>query len=136
MDCNVHKLVADVALLAEGEVLLVRYADTAKYDGQKGWFLPDDFLAHGEHPEDAARRIVEEQAGVEVASPRLGEIESFGNGAWHLVFHYVAALDETVQVEPHGNVAEAAWFRLGALPRESETAHHGWPLEVLGRVLI
>src|SRR5205085_221376 len=57
------KLVADVAVVAEGEVLLVRYANTAKYDGQTGWFLPDDFLAHLEHPDDAARRIVREQTG-------------------------------------------------------------------------
>jgi ADP-ribose pyrophosphatase YjhB (NUDIX family) len=135
MDCKVHKLVADVALLAAGEVLLVRYADTSKYDGQKGWFLPDDFLDHGEHPENAARRIAHEQAGLEVSNPRLGEIESFGNGAWHLIFHYVAALDAAVPVEPQGNVAAADWFPLEELPPESETAHHGWPLEVLERVL-
>jgi hypothetical protein len=61
------KLVADLALIAEERVLLVGYADPSRYDGQRGWFLPDDFLAHGEHPDDATRRIVEEQSGL---SPR------------------------------------------------------------------
>lgn len=39
MDCTVHKLVADIALVAEDGVLLVRYRDTSGYDGQAGWFL-------------------------------------------------------------------------------------------------
>jgi len=135
MRCSVHKLVADVALVAADEVLFVRYRDTASYDRQAGWFLPDDHLAHLEHPDDGARRIVREQAGLEAVELRLGEIESFGDGAWHVVFHYVASLDEPAPVDPRGNVAEAAWFPLDELPPASEVAHHGWGLEVLGRVL-
>jgi ADP-ribose pyrophosphatase YjhB (NUDIX family) len=133
VECSVHKLVADVALIAEGHVLFVRYADPSKYDGQRGWFLPDDFLAHGEHPADAARRIVEDQSGLDAPALRLFQIESFGGEktAWHLVFHYRGELDEAAPVEPAGNVAEARWFALDALPPASEVAHHGWALEVL-----
>src|SRR5439155_603670 len=54
MDCTVHKLVADVAVLADRQVLLVRYQDTRNYDGQRGWFLPDDYLMFVEHPDGAA----------------------------------------------------------------------------------
>jgi len=54
MDCTVHKLVADVAVLADRQVLLVRYQDTRNYDGQRGWFLPDDYLMFVEHPDEAA----------------------------------------------------------------------------------
>ena len=32
-DCTVHSLICDVAVLAEGSVLMVRYEDMAKYDG-------------------------------------------------------------------------------------------------------
>ncbi len=137
MECSVHKLVADVALIAEGRVLLVRYADPSRYDGQRGWFLPDDFLAHGEHPEDAARRIVEEQSGRSAPALRLFQIESFGGQktAWHLVFHYRGELDAAAPVEPAGNVAEAEWFPLDDLPPASEVAHHGWALEVLETAL-
>jgi ADP-ribose pyrophosphatase YjhB (NUDIX family) len=129
------KLVADVAIVAEGEVLLVRYANTSKYDGQTGWFLPDDFLARGEHPDDAARRIVRDQTGLDVPELRLGEIESFENGGWHLVFHYVGGLAEPSPVAVVGNVAAAQWFELDALPPPSEVGHGGWCLEVIGRVL-
>jgi ADP-ribose pyrophosphatase YjhB (NUDIX family) len=135
VECAVHKLVTDVALVAEQRVLFVRYRDTAGYDGQRGWFLPDDYLAHLEHPDDAARRIVREQAAGLSAEPRLAEIESFGGGAWHLVFHYVAAVESASPVEATGNIAAAEWFPLDALPPAEEVAHHGWGLETLGRVL-
>ena len=131
------KLVADVAVLERNKVLLLRYEDTSKYDHQSGWFLPDDFLTELEHPEDAARRIAREQIGVDLPDVRLGEIESFGNGAWHLVFHYVARLDsarESTAVSPGPNVAETKWFPLDALPDPSTVAHEGWALDVLRRV--
>src|SRR5437762_12225115 len=92
--CTVHKLVADIALFSGRRVLLVKYRDVARYDGQRGWFLPDDFLVHEEHPQDAAKRIAREQTGVELEDARLSHIESFGNGAWHLIFHYRARSEE------------------------------------------
>ena len=129
------KLVADVALVAGDHVLFVRYRDTAKYDGEAGWFLPDDFLVRPEHPDEAARRILREQAGLEDVELQLAEIEAFDGEAWHLVFHYLAAIDEPVEVAAAGNVADAKWCPLGDLPDAAETAHHGWALDVLSRVL-
>ena len=135
MECRVHKLVADVAPLSGGRVLLVRYRDTSRYDGQRGWFLPDDFLEWEEHPADGAKRILRDQAAIESASLRLAEVESFGNGAWHLVFHYAADIPEGQEITPGANIAEAAWFDLNALPAAADMAHEGWGLEVLERVL-
>jgi ADP-ribose pyrophosphatase YjhB (NUDIX family) len=134
MECAVHRLVADVAVLHEDRVLMVRYRDTARYDGQKGWFLPDDFLLHLEHPGEAAGRILREQAGLG-GEPRLDHIESFGNGWWHLAFHHVHRLEGSADLTAGANVAEAAWFALGALPEPSEVAHHGWGLDVLQTIL-
>ena len=133
-DCRVHKLVADVVLRSGDRVLMVRYRDTRKYDGQRGWFLPDDYLAHLEHPAAAARRIVREQVGVEAPELQLAVIESFGDGAWHLVFHYEGELDDPAPVSTSGNVAAAEWFALDALPDASEVAHDGWALDVLRRL--
>jgi ADP-ribose pyrophosphatase YjhB (NUDIX family) len=134
MDCRVHKLVTDVALVAHGHVLLVKYRDVSRYDGQRGWFLPDDYLAHLEHPAAAAERIVREQVGADPPELRLADIESFGNGTWHLVFHFRGEVDEARPVALTGNVAAAEWFALDALPDASEVAHHGWALEVLEKV--
>lgn len=136
MECRVHRLVADVTAVVDGRVLLVRYRDTTRYDGQPGWFLPDDLLAHLEHPTDAARRILAEQVGLTSADPVLRRIESFGDGAWHMVFHHVARVDHPVPLEPGENTLAAEWFPLDSLPPASEVAHHGWALEVLQTLAI
>ena len=125
-----HKLVADVAVLAGDSVLLVRYRDVSRYDGQSGWFLPDDFLDHLEHPEAGAARILSEQAGLST-TVRLDHIESFGDGAWHLIFHYRAGLAGPVPITAGQNVAAAEWFPLDGLPPDSEMGHEGWGRQTL-----
>ena len=136
MECN-HSLICDVALIAEGSVLLVRYKDVEKYDGEAGWFLPDDVLQNLEHPTRAAKRIAREQLRLELDDVRLGLIESFrGNdGGWHMSFHHVAELPSRPDVQPADDLAAAEWFQLDALPPRSEVAHHGWALSVLKRMM-
>jgi ADP-ribose pyrophosphatase YjhB (NUDIX family) len=135
MECSVHKLVADVAVFAGNQVLLVRYRDTSAYDGQRGWFLPDDYLEHLEHPDAAAARILSEQAGLaEPPDVRLSHIESFNGAAWHLVFHYAANVIEPSPVEAAGNVLAAEWFGLDSLPPKDDVAHHGWAIDVLAAI--
>lgn len=134
--CQVHKLVADVCLTSQGKVLLVRYKDTSGYDGEAGWFLPDDYLRHTEHPQEAAQRILSSQAGLEANNLRLSHIESFeGHGYWHLIFHYAATLGEAAPPIPGLNVEAMEWFSLERLPRAEEVAHGGWGLETIHTVL-
>ncbi|MBI4416048.1 MAG: NUDIX hydrolase [Euryarchaeota archaeon] len=134
--CKVHKLVADIAALSGGKVLLVRYKDVSKYDNQKGWFLPDDYLNFDEHPDGAPKRILKEQAGVSVDGARMSHIESFvGNGAWHLVFHYKVELPIAPPLALGGNVAEARWFPLDRLPPRKDVSHGGWAIDVLNTAL-
>lgn len=133
--CQIHKLVADVCVIAESHVLLVRYKDTSKYDQQEGWFLPDDFLEHLEHPDEAARRILREQAAIDGSALRLSHMESFGDGTWHLIFHYHAQLGAKAGVAASGNIAEARWFPLDALPEPSSVAHHGWALDNIEQIV-
>lgn len=130
-DCSVHTLVADVALFAGDRVALVRYA--SGYDGQAGWFLPDDELKHLEHPDKAARRILSEQLGLSDVPVTLHHIESFrgNNRTWHLAFHYTAKLDDASSVVPSSNLTACEWFPMDALPDRAEVAHHGWALTVL-----
>ncbi|TMK86453.1 MAG: NUDIX domain-containing protein [Actinobacteria bacterium] len=137
LDCLAHSLITDVAMLSEGSVLLVRYKDVEQYDGETGWFLPDDEMRRLEHPGRAALRIAEEQLGVRLEAPRLGVIESFqgNNGTWHLSFHYVAEVPSLPEVSPSPIVEEARWFPLSNLPPRSDVAHHGWALTVLEKIL-
>ena len=133
-ECSLHKLVADVAVLSEGRVVLAKYKDTSKYDHQSGWFLPDDFLLHAEHPEAAAKRILSEQIDLQAPALTLSHIESFGNGAWHLIFHYKINFDKVPKFTPSENLATAEWFDLKKLPDRSEVAHHGWAIDVLSEM--
>jgi len=134
MEREAHKLIADVAVLAGDRVLLVKYRDVSAYDGQRGWFLPDDALVRPEHPNDGAARILRDQLGLD-AEPRLDHIETFGNGAWHLIFHCRVDLNAPIEVAPGDNVLAAEWFPISALPPDEEMAHHGWGREVLETVL-
>jgi len=137
-ECSVHRLVADVAPLSGGKVLLVRYKDVKPYDGQKGWFLPDDFLALGEHPQDAAKRILREQAGIAAEDLALSHIESFTggpSGAWHLIFHFRASLKKAPSVTAGKNVADAQWFPLEKMPARKDVSHGGWAIDVLEAML-
>jgi len=135
MDRRIHKLITDVAVLSGGVVLLVRYRDVSRYDGQRGWFLPDDLLQHLEHPTDGAKRVLSEQVGVEGSSPALDHIESFGNGSWHLTFHHRLDLGELPLLSAGENVRDAEWFAVDALPEPEEVAHDGWALDVLATML-
>ena len=127
-NCTIHTLIADVILLAQGQVLLVKYKQAEKYDLQTGWFLPDDALHHLEHPQDAARRILKEQLGLEHISLHLSHIESFkGNdSSWHLAFHYKAELEKKPAITSSDQIQLAEWFPVDNLPDRSEVAHHGW----------
>ena len=125
------RLVADVFLRADDEVLLVRYAHPEKYDGQRGWFLPDDFLAHGEHPADAAKRILADQLGLVDVDVRLDHIELLDGDDWHLIFHFRAELPRVGSVHASADVAEARWFALQNLPSRDEVAHDGWALDLI-----
>ncbi len=135
--CGLHKLMADIAVVAQKKVLLVKYVNTEKYDHQKGWFLPDDLLNHLEHPEDCARRILKEQVGMNPGGMAVHHIESFtgDDGTWHLIFHYLYEPSNPLKITPGKNIAASEWFDVKALPERSQFSHHGWGLDVLKKIL-
>jgi len=136
-ECREHRIVSDVALFVDDRVLLVRYRDTKKYDGEAGWFLPDGFVRRGEHPAAAGLRILEEQVGFTADHVALSPIESFTGGpddAWHLIFHFVAGAASEPRLRSSKSVAKAEWFPADGLPARSEVAHHGWAPDVLSEI--
>lgn len=65
--------------------------------------------------------------------PVLGFIESFGNGAWHLIFHHRLELATRPRIVESAAIASAAWFAVDALPPAADVAHGGWALEIIER---
>ncbi len=127
LDCKTHTIVSHVAVLHHTSALLVKYRDSEAVDGQTGWFLPNDGLRHVEHPEIGAKRILKEQLGIENASLKLVDIESFigDNKSWHLIFDFLA-FPTSKDVSKGNGIAEAQWFEIEKLPPTQEFAHHGW----------
>lgn len=137
MQSHMVKIIADVAVFAEGEILLVKYKDANKYDHETGWFLPDDLLKDYEHPDDAAIRILHEQLKISDIPVHLTHIESFqGNDrTWHLVFHYKVELTEAPDVIQSGDIEFYDWIALNDLPQKSTVAHNGWALYTIERIM-
>ncbi|MBS1517094.1 MAG: NUDIX hydrolase [Bacteroidetes bacterium] len=129
-DNEVVKLIADVTVFHRDKVLLLKYSDTNKYDHQDGWFLPDDLVPFGMHPEDKAAEIMSEQLGIKGVAPKIDHIESFtGNdGSWHLVFHFRYISAKIPELKPSQDIKTVKWFSLKELPPKKEVAHHGWAL--------
>src|SRR5438034_7871255 len=85
-----------------------------------------------EHPDQAAKRILKEHVGIEDATLKLVEIESFvgNNETWHLIFDYLA-FPRTMKVSTGPTILEAKWFKIKNLRSAKEFAHHGWGKSVL-----
>jgi ADP-ribose pyrophosphatase YjhB (NUDIX family) len=127
------KLIIDVSLFSDGATALLKY--TAGPDDQGGWFIPNDQLVDPEDPYDAARRLVKDQVGIDIAKAELVDIESFKgrDGSWHLAVHFRAAVAASAKLSPGEGVAEVRWFPMNALPASSAVAHHGWYLDVIAQ---
>ncbi len=135
LDCNQHTLVSHLAVLHHTSALLVKYKTGP--DEQHGWFLPNDGLRHLEHPDQAAKRVLREQLGIEEATSKLVEIESFvGNDqSWHLIFDYLA-FPKSMKISLGNMIAEGKWFEADKLPVAEEFAHHGWGRAMLAKHVI
>jgi len=130
------KPVADVALFTGNKTLLVKYKEVNKYDHQRGWFIPDDLMLRAEHPDNASKRILKEQLGLENLTPKLSFIESFigGDRSWHLIFHYHVNVNGNIKLKPSEEISEMSWFELNSMPDKKEIAHHGWALHVIDEI--
>ena len=113
-------LTVDVAAVTRGRtprVLLIR----RKHDPFAGaWALPGGFVDENEPLEQAARRELREETGVEVAD--LAQLVTVGNPGrdprgWTVSVVYLARLDRNaVTATAADDAAEADWFPLGKLP--------------------
>jgi ADP-ribose pyrophosphatase YjhB (NUDIX family) len=118
--------VAAYALLRRGdELLLSRLAPHVRF---RGWTLPGGGVDHGEHPREALRREIYEEAGLHAEPGRLLDVyHAHYTGArpdglvedYHAIALIFEAelLPESRDVEPHvvdvgGSTDHAAWVPL------------------------
>lgn len=107
----------------DGAVLLARIAP--RYPGAGSWTLPGGGIEWGEHPEEALRREVYEEAGFHIDNASLLGIDSrvypenSHRAAMHAVrFVYTQPLSGAPTVtEVDGSVDDAAWIPISDIDR-------------------
>ena len=111
---------------AAGRVLLARRQGTAYADGL--WGLPGGRVEDGETLQDAARREVREEIGVEVTAPGVLGVSRFGaQGQPGVAFLFLAEAWQGTPT-PLDLTSEVGWFAPDALPPDALP----WLAPVLG----
>ena len=111
------KPTASAVVVDDGRVLLAR----RKHDPYANWWdLPGGFLEEGEHPLDALRRELREEAGVEIEPGRfLGVwMDRYGEAedAPATINLYWTARITAGEPRPNDDVEELRWFGRDELP--------------------
>ena len=101
-----------------GRVLLLRHA----FRSGSGWGIPGGFLEKGEQPEDALRRELREEVGLELAGARLAFVRTLKRPHQVEIMFCARAAGP---VRPRGpEIREAGWFAPDALPVELAPEQH------------
>lgn len=122
------RVAAYLLAIDRGAILLSRIAPG--YPGAGSWTLPGGGVEWGEHPEDALRREVYEEAGLAPDEVRFLGIDSVvhdpsseHDGVHSIRILYRAEVRGVPSVtEVGGSVDDAAWVRLADLPN-TPTVH-------------
>lgn len=109
---------ARCAVLDNDRVLLVRHTY------QDGWLIPGGGVRKGESLQEAARREIKEECGIDVNSERLFHVYyNCRQGKNDHVALFVAnGFKGTVQATDWAEIAEIAFFPLNALPPDATPA--------------
>ncbi|HJS52782.1 MAG TPA: NUDIX domain-containing protein [Pyrinomonadaceae bacterium] len=104
--------VAAVITNEEGKVLLLDHV----LRPASGWGYPGGFLGKGEQAQDAIRREILEETGIELRDLKLSNIHTSGNGT-HLEILFTARPVGEPEVRSH-EITELGWFGADELPNE------------------
>jgi 8-oxo-dGTP diphosphatase len=96
----------------EGRVLLLKH----RFRSGSGWGIPGGFIESGEHPEEAVRRELREEVGLELENARVVTARSFKKtGQIEILF----CCHPKGEAHPQSvEIRRAAWFPPDALPGE------------------
>lgn len=105
---TVGAIVSDEA----GRVLLLHH----RFRPGSGWGMPGGFIEPGEQPEQALRRELREEVGLEIEHPKLFTTRAFKKPRQIEIVFRCRALGKTQQLS--FEIKRAAWFYPHELPRE------------------
>lgn len=99
-----------IILNDRGEVLLLNHI----LRPVSGWGVPGGFLEAGEQPEDAFRREVREETGLDVDNVSFVRARTTGR---HIEFIFLARAEGTAEVKSR-EITELGWFDIENMPSE------------------
>jgi ADP-ribose pyrophosphatase YjhB (NUDIX family) len=105
---------------SKGRALLIRHHPSTNWDPEK-WFTPGGVIEEGELPEDALRREIKEEVGLEVDIQRLSRVnnEVLVSGdieASTYFFQFTVLARPGTPIPRPGEVLETRWF--SELPKD------------------
>jgi 8-oxo-dGTP diphosphatase len=99
-----------VVLNDQGQLLLLKHV----FRAGSGWGIPGGFIKAGEHPEEAVRRELREEVGLELSHAEIALIRTLRRTQQIEIIFYCRSQGEarpqSVEVE------SAGWFPLDSLP--------------------
>jgi 8-oxo-dGTP diphosphatase len=93
------------------EVLLLNHT----FRPFSGWGIPGGFAAAGEQPEDAIRREVREETGIELSDLTMFRVRTVGK---HVEILFTARSVGEPEVKSPREIIELGWFDSDALPEK------------------
>ena len=96
----------------QGRVLLLKH----RFRPGTGWGMPGGFMQEGEQPEEALRRELREEVGLEVEKLELLITRAFKVPRQVEIVFTARAIGDTNEL--NFEIQKAAWFSLNELPRE------------------
>ena len=96
----------------EGQVLLLHH----RFRPGSGWGIPGGFIEQGEQPDEALRRELREEVGLEVEDLKLFKTRAFGKARQIEILFCCRAQGQAEQLS--FEIKRLAWFDPQELPKE------------------
>ncbi|HEX8195305.1 MAG TPA: NUDIX hydrolase [Pyrinomonadaceae bacterium] len=93
-------------------VLLLKHLIRANHSG---WGLPGGFINPGEQPENALKRELQEEVGIEITDLRHVKTRTIGS---HVEIIYVCRAENTAAKPKKGEIVDAGWFQIDEVKTE------------------
>ena len=114
-----------VVLDEKGRVLLLEHV----FRAGNGWGVPGGFVERGEQPDDALRRELREEVGLELDSVEVAFVRLLKRSS-HLEIIFRCRAQGNADPRSR-EIKSASWFALDALPRDLDPDQH----RLIGRAL-